>query len=137
MSLYRSTIPLQVRYTSGAYNTTRVRGLSASSTSGAEEAVRRLAGKLGEHNFGPKDFAIRQVEQLPPPSIHGCGAWVIEEKPAATRDCRGCVSRCWSGCGQAYDCNAAAGMPLPNEHHDGQVPDWCPLAAAAANQQGA
>lgn len=32
MSLYRSTIPLQVRYTAGAYNTSRVRGLSASST---------------------------------------------------------------------------------------------------------
>jgi hypothetical protein len=141
MSLYRCTIPLQVRYTAGAYNTTRVRGMSASSTSGAEEAVRRLAGKLAQHGFGPAKPVIRLLEQAPGlATIAGCGTWVIEEAPpAATRDCRKCVSRCWSGCGQAYDCNAAAGTPLPHDHHDGVVPNWCPLAAAATatSTQGA
>lgn len=41
-------------------------------------------------------------------------------------DCRTCTYRTWSGSGQSYDCNAAAGMPLPYSHHEGQVPDWCP-----------
>ncbi len=41
-------------------------------------------------------------------------------------DCRTCTYRTWSGSGQSYDCNAAAGMPLPYSHREGQVPDWCP-----------
>jgi hypothetical protein len=41
-------------------------------------------------------------------------------------DCRTCTYRTWSGSGQSYDCNAAAGMPLPDSHHDGQRPGWCP-----------
>lgn len=146
--VYQSTIPLQVRFAGGTYVTGRIMGMSASSTSGASEAVRRLAGKLSVHGFGPSDHAVRQVEQATGQgAITGCGIWVIEEAstsspaPAQTptvRDCRTCMHRTWSGSGSYYDCNAAHGMPLPTEHHDGHVPAWCTRAAdQAAPKQGA
>lgn len=133
MSLYQSTILIRVRYSAGAYVTTRVRGLSASSTSCAGDAVGRLAAKLAQHHFGPASPVCRLVNpDQGPGALSGCGDWVIEEPaqaaPAApARDCRTCTSRAWSGSGQSYDCNAAAGMPLPDDHHRGVLPGWCPL----------
>lgn len=47
--------------------------------------------------------------------------------PAPRPSCVTCSSRAWSGSGQQYDCNAAGGMPLPDEHRT-HTPDWCPKA---------
>ncbi len=136
MSIRNPPIGCRVRYSGGAYNTTRVLGQSASSTSGAEEAVRRLAAKLAGHGLGPVDYTLRHVPPLPDETVvAGCGLWFIEQAasaeapPPPQRHCRACTYRAWSGSGQSYDCNAAAGTPLPHEHHDGVVPNWCPLAS--------
>lgn len=52
----KHTAEIQVRYSSGAYNTNRVKGQTASSTMSAQAAAERLACKL----FGAKLLRVEQ-----------------------------------------------------------------------------
>ena len=70
MSLH--TVTFKIRYSSGAYNTSRVNGQSASSTSAARWAAMRLAEKL----FGSKCWLA--VHRQGVPDDHLVETWVIQ-----------------------------------------------------------
>lgn len=62
-------LEIRVRYSGGAYNTNRIKGETASSTSDARTAAERLAGKL----FGKEEHHVLLIGS----EFKGCSTWRV------------------------------------------------------------
>lgn len=74
-----------VRYTSGAYITSRVAGISASCTMSPEEAMDRFCIKLAYLLGLQRDqLRLQQITPSPPPQTSCLTTWQIDLPAAAT-----------------------------------------------------